>query len=64
MLKLIEEPLDSVPELIGLGVVRDLDFSVSLRWNYSLYIGFPDHFAQRIGIVCLICDDAMGSLTI
>jgi hypothetical protein len=64
MLKLVEEPLDSVPELVGLDVVRDLDISVSLRWNYSLYIGFLDHFPQRIGIVCLISDDAIGSLTI
>ncbi len=44
--------------------MRDLDFSVSLRWNDSLYIGLLDHLTQRIGIVCLVSDDAIGSLTI
>jgi hypothetical protein len=44
MLKLIEEPFDPVPELVGLGVVRNLDFSVSFGWNDSLYIGLLDHF--------------------
>ena len=47
-----------------MGVVGDLDFPVSLRWDYSLDIGFLDHFTQRIGIVCFISDDAIGGLTI
>ena len=62
MLELIEEPLDSVPELVGVDVVWDLDLSVSFGGNNSLYLGFPDHFTQRIGIVRLVSDDTVGSL--
>ena len=64
MLEFIEEPLNSVPEFVGLGIVWNLDFSVSLGWNDCLYIGLFDHFTQRIGIICLVSDDAIGSLTI
>jgi len=64
MLEFIEEPLDPVPQLVGLGVVRDLDFPVSFGWDYCLYIGLFNHFAQRVGVICLISDDALGSLTI
>ena len=64
MLKLIEEPLDSVPELISLGVVWDLDFSVSFGWNDRLYIGLFNHFTQCVCIICFVGNDAIGSLTI
>jgi hypothetical protein len=64
MLKLIEEPLDPVPELVGLSVVWNLDFSASFGWNDCLYIGLFNHFTQRIGVICLVSDDAIGSLTI
>ena len=64
MFELIEEPLDSVPEFVGLGVVWDLDFSVALGGNDSLYIGLLDHFTQRIGVVRLVSDDAVGRLTL
>ncbi len=64
MLELIEEPLNSVPELVGLDVVWDLDFSVAFGGNYSLHIGCLDHFTQRIGVVRLVSDDAIGSLTL
>jgi hypothetical protein len=64
MLKLIEEPLDPVPELIGLGVVWDLDFSVSFGWNDRLNFGLFNHFTQYVCIICFVGDDAIGSLTI
>jgi len=64
VLELIEEPLDSVPELVGLDVVRDLDFSVAFGGNNSLYIGCLDQFTQRIGVVRFVGDDAVGSLTL
>ena len=62
MLEFIEEPLNSVPELVGMGFVWDLDFLVAFGGDNGLYIGFLDHLTQRIGIICLISDDAIGSL--
>jgi hypothetical protein len=64
MLELIEESLDAVPEFVGLDVVWDLDFSVTFGGNNSFYIGLLDHFTQRIGVVRLVSDDAVGSLTL
>jgi hypothetical protein len=64
MLKLIEKPLDPVPQLVGLGVVWDVDFSVSFGWNDNLNIGVFNHFPQRIGVIRFVGDNAIGSLTI
>jgi len=64
MLELIEEPFDPVPELIGLGIVWDFDFSVPFGWNDCLNIGLFNHFTQCICIICFVGNDAIGSLTI
>ncbi len=64
MLKLIEEPLDPVPKLIGLGIMWNLNFSVSFGWNDCLYIGLFNHFTQCVCIICFVGNDAIGSLTI
>jgi len=64
MLKFIEEPLDPVPQLVGLGIVWDLDFSVSFGWNDCLYVGLVNYFTQRVCIICFVGNDALGSLTI
>ena len=62
--ELIEEPLDLVSELIGLCIVRDLDFSVPLGRNNGLASGLFDHLPQRCGIVRLVGDNAPGVLPI
>ncbi len=64
MLKLIEESFDPVPELIGLGVMWNLDFSVSFGWNDYLTIGFFNHFPQPIGVTRFVGNNAIGGLTI
>lgn len=51
MLELIEEPVNSVPELVGFDVVWDFDFSVAFGGNNGLYIGGLDHVTQHIGVV-------------
>jgi hypothetical protein len=48
MLELIEEPLDPVSELIGLGVMWDLHYSVPFGRNDRLYIGLLNHVTQRV----------------
>jgi hypothetical protein len=64
MLELIEEPFNPVSELIGLRIVRDMDFAVPFGRNNHFGICFFDHLAQRIGVVSFIGDHAAGGLAV
>ena len=64
MLEFVEKSLDTVPELVGLLIVRDLDFSVPLGRDDHFDLCFLDHFAQSIGVISLVSDHAARSLAI
>lgn len=64
MFQLVEKSLDPVSEFIGLFVVWNLDFAVSLgrddRFDFCLF----DDFAQLIGVVSLVGNHATRGLAI
>jgi hypothetical protein len=58
VLEFVEEALDSVPELVGDLVVRDLDFARAGRGDDRLGFSLGDPLTQSVAIIGLVGDDA------